>query len=174
MTAWHTRCGKHVHQCQVPMLADYKRLLSSQSVTAEEPSKAKNFETQKWQKDKGNILQLRWPWLCLFRLQFLQSWSNLVRNLYFMHIATGINLQMYTIGLLHLYSNYSLFFYIESNSLEVSCMANTPIILHNCVMVWPYTNKPVSSIECRLNGVILNCKTACLAFGVVAVTSVKQ
>ena len=88
-----------------------------------------------------------------------------------MHITIGVNLQVLTIGLLYLYSK--LLSLLESNSLEVSCMADTPIILHNCVMVWPYTNKPVSSIECRLNGVILNCKTACLAFSVVAVTSVK-
>ena len=43
--------------------------------------------------------------------------------------------------------------------LEVSCMANTPILLNHCVMVWPYTNKPVSSIDCKLSGVqTLNCE----------------
>lgn len=49
-------------------------------------------------------------------------------------------------------------------ALEVGCMADTPIILHNCLMVWPRTNKPVSSIECKLSGVgTLNCsKTAVL------------
>lgn len=45
------------------------------------------------------------------------------------------------------------------NPLEVSCMANTPIIINRCLMVWPYTNKPVTSIECKLSGHrTLNCK----------------
>lgn len=55
----------------------------------------------------------------------------------------------------------SLFLYTETDPLVVGCMANTPIILNFCVMVWPYTNKPdnISSLECRLNGVTLDCKT---------------
>ena len=44
--------------------------------------------------------------------------------------------------------------------LKVGCMANTPIILNQCIMVWPHTNKPVNSIQCKLSRVTtLNCKS---------------